>query len=385
MLKPKPGAAIAAGDLVVGLLELAEDPLARLGRDADAGVAHQKTDFIRPDAGLDDQGDAAGRGELDGIAGEIEQHLPQPRRVADHMHRQPLVDIGGDLDFLGLRARRQQFGDVLDHARQRERAVFEIDLAGLDLGIVQQLLDQREQRVAGRLHRLDIGRLFRRQRRIHQQAAHADDAVERRADFMARHREEARLGAACRIGLVAGLGQRALAFGAIGDVAADALHFRRAPGVVADEAFAPCDPARAERARDLLVVNAGAVRFERGVALFENFKREAGADQRIARHLCELAIGVVGIGDAALGVAQHDQIALQFEQAAGALLGFLQFPVPVGQRFIVQGDLAHLLAHQAEPDAESGERDAGESQTGRRRRSQRRAGRSRNFPFCFRQ
>src|SRR5881275_1691859 len=59
--------------------------------------------------------------------------------------------------------------------------MFEIDLAGLDLGVIQQLLDQREQRVAGSLYRLDIGRLFRRQRRIHQQAAHADDAVERLA------------------------------------------------------------------------------------------------------------------------------------------------------------------------------------------------------------
>ena len=177
---------------------------------------------------------------------------------------------------------------------------------------------------------------------------------------MARHREEARLGAACRIGLVAGLRQRALAFGAVGDVAADALHFGRSSGVVADEALAPRDPARAERTRDLLVVNAGAVRFERGVALFEDFKREARADQRVARHLREFAIGIVGIGDAAPGVAQHDQIALRFEQATGALLGFLQFPVPVGQRFIVQGDLAHLLAHQAEPDAESGERDAGQ-------------------------
>ena len=108
--------AIAVGDLVVGLLELAKNPLARLGRDADAGVAHQKADFIGPDAGLDDQGDAAGRGELDGIAGEIEQHLPQPRRVADHVRRQPLVDIGGNFDLLGLRARREQFGDVLDHA-----------------------------------------------------------------------------------------------------------------------------------------------------------------------------------------------------------------------------------------------------------------------------
>ncbi len=137
MLKPKPGAAIAPGDAFVGLLELAEDPRLRLGRDADAGVAHQKADFIGPDAGLDDQRHAAGRGELDGVAGEIEQHLAQPRGVADHFHRQPLVDIGGDLELARLRPRRQQFGDVLDQRSQRERTMFEVDLAGLDLGIVQ--------------------------------------------------------------------------------------------------------------------------------------------------------------------------------------------------------------------------------------------------------
>ena len=72
----------------------------RLRRNADAGVAHQEADFVRPDAGLDDQRDAAGRGELDGVAGEIEQHLAQPRRVADDLPRQALVDIGRDLELL---------------------------------------------------------------------------------------------------------------------------------------------------------------------------------------------------------------------------------------------------------------------------------------------
>ena len=59
-------------------------------------------------------------------------------------------------------------------------------------------------------------------------------------------------------------------------------------------------------------------------------------------------------------IAQYDQIALRLEQAAGALLGFLQFPVSIRHRFIVQGDLAQLLAHQPEPEAQSGERDAGD-------------------------
>ena len=70
---------------------------------------------------------------------------------------------------------------------------------------------------------------------------------------------------------------------------------------------------------DLLVVHARAVRFQRGVALFEHGQHAVAADQFFARRCRELAIGVVGKGDAAFGVAQHDQVALRFEQAAGAL------------------------------------------------------------------
>jgi hypothetical protein len=82
--------------------------------------------------------------------------------------RQPVVDVRRDLELLGLRPRRQQFGDILDQRRQPERAVLEIDLAGLDLGIIQQLLDQRKQRVAGGLNRFGVGDLLRRQRRVQQ-------------------------------------------------------------------------------------------------------------------------------------------------------------------------------------------------------------------------
>src|SRR5699024_12276228 len=60
------------------------------------------------------------------------------------------------------------------------------------------------------------------------------------------HRQEARLGAVGGVGLITRLGQRALALGAVGDVAADALHLRRRAGIVAHEALAPGDPARSE-------------------------------------------------------------------------------------------------------------------------------------------
>ena len=44
---------------------------------------------------------------------------------------------------------------------------------------------------------------------------------------------------------------------------------------------------------------AGAVRFQRGVALFENGERGGAADQHVARLLRQFAIGVVDEGDAA--------------------------------------------------------------------------------------
>ena len=109
--------------------------------------------------------------------------------------RQPLVDEGGDLDVFGLRARRQQFDGFLDQRRKRERPRLQFELAGLDLGEIENLLDQRQQRFARGLRRLGVGELLGRERRVEQQIGHAENAVERRADFVADGGEEARLGA----------------------------------------------------------------------------------------------------------------------------------------------------------------------------------------------
>ncbi len=185
--------------------------------------------FVR----LDDDGDAAVFGELDGVAGEIEQHLAQARGVADEPGRQPLVDEAGDLDALGLRARRQQFDGFLDQRQQREGARFEIELAGFDLGEVEDFLDQRQQRFARGLRGLDVSELLGRQRGVEQQVGHAEQAVERRADLVADGGEEARLGAVGGFRLVARELERLLGFDAAGDVAADApaprCRFRCAP------------------------------------------------------------------------------------------------------------------------------------------------------------
>ena len=105
-------------------------------------------------------------------------------------------------------------------------------------------------------------------------------------------------------------------------------------------------------------MNPRAVRLDRAFALLQHGKNEAAADQGFARLFGQFAIGVVDEGDAAAAVTQHDQVALRFKQAARALLGLLQFPIAVGQRFIVQSDLAHFLAYQTQPEAQGGEPEA---------------------------
>ena len=101
-------------------------------------------------------------------------------------------------------------------------------------------------------------------------------------------------------------------------------------------------------------------RLQRDISLLERGKRKMAADQRVTWLPGESAKGVVDEGDAACRVAQHDQIVLRFEQAAGALLGFLQFPVAVRQCFVVHGHHAQFPAHQPQSHAQGCERDAGD-------------------------
>ena len=58
-------------------------------------------------------------------------------------------------------------------------------------------------------------------------------------------------------------------------------------------------------------MNPRATGLEGSLALLENVERKVTADQRAARLLRQFAIGVVDEGDAAVGVAQHDQVGLR--------------------------------------------------------------------------
>ena len=90
--QPEAGAAELAPDLDVALGECFEDRSLSFGRDADAGIADRdlEVDAAVAFAGHPDTDrDTAFAGELEGVAHQVDQDLPDPRRVAQQPPRQP--------------------------------------------------------------------------------------------------------------------------------------------------------------------------------------------------------------------------------------------------------------------------------------------------------
>ena len=89
-----------------------------------------------------------------------------------------------------MRLPGQQF-EALDHTLfDVERVRLEFHATGLDLREVQDVVDDRQQRFAADADRVDEVALLLGERRIEQQAGHADHAVHRRAHLMTHVGEE---------------------------------------------------------------------------------------------------------------------------------------------------------------------------------------------------
>jgi hypothetical protein len=191
-----------------GLLELPEDAVEVLRRQTRPGVGdgeHQAAVGL-----VDLQRHAALRGELDRIADEVEDDLAQAVRIGHDAASRGGCDMAGDVDALFVGARRHQFHRVLEQVMQIGLDGTQLEAARLDGGEVQQILHEAEQGGAGTAHGGDVALLLWRQRRALQKVGHAENAVQRRAQFVADHGEEAGLGAACLLGALARLDERRL-------------------------------------------------------------------------------------------------------------------------------------------------------------------------------
>jgi hypothetical protein len=199
--QPKARAAEAARHRGVGLAVRFEQPFARLGRDADARVAHREGQFHAVAPGppvipghADDH--LAPLGELEGVGGQVHQHLAQPQRVA-HQHRRHVgVDVHHQLDVLDGQPIVEQVGDFLQQVAGAEGDGFQGQASGLQLGKVQHAVDHAQQRPGRGADQVQVFPLLGRKVGAEGDVHHADDGVHGRAQFVGDPGQEFALGAA---------------------------------------------------------------------------------------------------------------------------------------------------------------------------------------------
>ncbi len=164
------GAAVTPAELAVALLEFLEQARHAVFGDAWTGVVNREREHAAA-ALLDDHPDAAGLGELHRVAGEVDEDLAQPvagrRRRARGTSGATKAAISMPLPWA---FGSKELDHALDHGTDVEGLGQEVDPAGLDLREVEDLVDEREERLPGGLHGADIGRLLGTGRGVEEEA-----------------------------------------------------------------------------------------------------------------------------------------------------------------------------------------------------------------------
>ena len=89
----------------------------------------------------------AALGELDRIAQEIGEHLAQASGVSTHPGGKARIQDIGQLQPFTVGTFGQQFQHVLHHHAQIEVGVLEGQFVGFDFGKIQNIVDNRQQRL----------------------------------------------------------------------------------------------------------------------------------------------------------------------------------------------------------------------------------------------
>ena len=192
----EPAAAKTTGDGGVSLGEAVEDAGLRVLRYANAGVDHFKAQTLRLALAdrTDVNVDAAVFGEFDGVANQVDDHLPQVATVAVQMERRLRRNVRGEHQSLALRLGFHHGDGAVDEAMQIEVFTGRREATGFDAGDVEHVVDQFEQSVGRGANNVREFLLFLIQPCFGQQVRDADHAVERCAQFVAHVGKERRFG-----------------------------------------------------------------------------------------------------------------------------------------------------------------------------------------------
>src|SRR5580698_3443214 len=100
--------------------------------------------------------------EFDRIPDEIRYNLPQAKGIPLQDIRNVRVDVASDLELFSASAEGQAFHRVAEHLANLKRRRVEFQLSRFDLGKVENIVDERQQRF-GRI--LDDGQVLSLNRR----------------------------------------------------------------------------------------------------------------------------------------------------------------------------------------------------------------------------
>ena len=170
-----------------------------------------------PPADLDQDIPSLG-GEFEGVTDQVGQHLAQAQGIADQGDGDVGIDLEHDLDPLVLRYLAGEVRQVVQDLLQVEVHPLHGQLAGFDLGKVEDVVDDAEQRLRGAMDLLHVVALLGVELGLQGQVGHADDGVHRRADLVAHVGQEIALGAGRLLGQGAGLFHRGDGRPLLGDV-----------------------------------------------------------------------------------------------------------------------------------------------------------------------
>ena len=194
--QPEPGALVPSRDVLVAAIERREDPALLVGRNPGAGVRDgepQQRAPLRARLAVHAHRDLAPLGELERVADEVDHHLPEPVRVADEAVGDLRVHQVDHLHpaLAGLvRERPERLRELVP---QPERLVGEAQLARLDPGEVEDVVDDRGERLGRAAGGLELLALLAGELGAERELEHPDHPVHRGADLVAHPGEEVAL------------------------------------------------------------------------------------------------------------------------------------------------------------------------------------------------
>ncbi len=166
--------------------------------------------LLRPRLHVDPEHHLSPLGELDGVADQVDEDLAQAAGVAregiGHVGR----DVVGELQPFLVGAQGERGHGVVQGIAEVEVDEIQVELAGLDLGEVEDVVDHGQQVIGRELHHPEVLALLGGELGVESQLGHADDAVHGRADLVAHVGQELALGAGGRLGGLLGLAHRGL-------------------------------------------------------------------------------------------------------------------------------------------------------------------------------